>query len=778
MTKKILITPGIADITFSDTSVQTARIYESNTDLYLNATGNIVFGDGTPANVELGNSATAVSIDFLGGGDITSSGNSLALGIAGDTVNLNVTGVTYNFPSNLVTTSDLTPYATQSYVISSVNSLVAAAPGSLDTLNELAAALGDDPTFATTVTNSIATKLPLAGGTLTGTLNYRNLIDQTITNYDTAGDSSGFSVFYATSAATNRPAGTDHAVTTLAYNDLWQIQEAGDWRTNARYIRKQENGTWSSWQRIFADDYHPNADTWTTARTITLGGVLSGSTSIDGSGNVTLTAAHTSDPVITLTGAVTGSGTMTNLGSVSIATTATADPVLTLAGDATGSATFTNLGNATLTVAIADDSHNHVISNVDGLQTELDSKQRVYRATTALISNAGFVNVFNVVGSLLASAIRFTVHGTANAVVVNVTGDLLANHSGDILLTTYSGFYTQLTIKVQSNFNETFSVLMSTNSATAATFSVEVFPLNSESVTFGGTATTASSTLTHIAYFGTHTSGTGGNSGDFRSAGALTTAGAATFGGNVEFNGYSPTVLYDFNSIGAVTSADSLAYFKLGSGISTGIDISATPVITTSWSAATGTVYANNKFRILAAKGNYEDALSTAGSLSVSGYGDTVIIGNVDVNGTNTKLTAGLGISGNEINLVGDVTTSGAATFGGAVTFNGSLNVTGQQRSNIVAVAALDVNCGLGNYFTKTISGNSTFTFSNVPATSSYSFILELTHTSGTVTWPASVQWPNSSTPSLTTGKTHLFVFITDDAGARWRGSSSINYVS
>jgi len=37
-------------------------------------------------------------------------------------------------------------------------------------LNELAAALGDDPNFATTVTNSIATKLPLAGGTLTGAL--------------------------------------------------------------------------------------------------------------------------------------------------------------------------------------------------------------------------------------------------------------------------------------------------------------------------------------------------------------------------------------------------------------------------------------------------------------------------------------------------------------------------------------------------------------------------------------------------------------------------------
>ena len=51
------------------------------------------------------------------------------------------------------------------------------------------------------------------------------------------------------------------------------------------------------------------------------------------------------------------------------------DPTLTLSGDASGSATFTNLGNATLSVTIADDSHNHIISNIDGLQTALNGKQ-------------------------------------------------------------------------------------------------------------------------------------------------------------------------------------------------------------------------------------------------------------------------------------------------------------------------------------------------------------------------------------------------------------------
>ena len=69
-----------------------------------------------------------------------------------------------------LTSASLSGYATQSYVTSAISSLIDAAPAALDTLNELAAALGDDANFSTTITNSIAGKLPLAGGTLTGGL--------------------------------------------------------------------------------------------------------------------------------------------------------------------------------------------------------------------------------------------------------------------------------------------------------------------------------------------------------------------------------------------------------------------------------------------------------------------------------------------------------------------------------------------------------------------------------------------------------------------------------
>lgn len=61
-------------------------------------------------------------------------------------------------------------YATASSVTTAIANLVASAPTTLDTLNELATALGNDPNFATTITTSLGNKLSLTGGTLTGDL--------------------------------------------------------------------------------------------------------------------------------------------------------------------------------------------------------------------------------------------------------------------------------------------------------------------------------------------------------------------------------------------------------------------------------------------------------------------------------------------------------------------------------------------------------------------------------------------------------------------------------
>ena len=75
-----------------------------------------------------------------------------------------------------------TKIATTAYVTTAIANLSDSAPATLNTLNELAAALGDDANFSTTVTNNIAAKLPLAGGTLTGNVFSGNKTGLTDTN--------------------------------------------------------------------------------------------------------------------------------------------------------------------------------------------------------------------------------------------------------------------------------------------------------------------------------------------------------------------------------------------------------------------------------------------------------------------------------------------------------------------------------------------------------------------------------------------------------------------
>lgn len=107
----------------------------------------------------------------------------------------------------------------------------------------------------------------------------------------------------------------------------------------------------------------------------------------------------------------------------------------------------------------------------------------------------------------------------------------------------------------------------------------------------------------------------------------------------------------------------------------------------------------------------------------------------------------------------------------------GAIYVNGSYRGNLIAVPALNIDCSLGNYFTKSISANSTFTFSNVPSDRSYAFTLRVAVSGDrTITWPASVEFPSDEAPTLTEDKTHIFVFVTDDGGTTFRGAFLADY--
>jgi len=146
-------------------------------------TGNITAASGTSSvnnltvngtlNMNAGTSATIENLsapsnanDAARKADVDAV-NAAKLNLAGGTMSGDI-AMGSNTVSGLGAPSASTDAATKGYVDTSVSNLVDSAPGTLDTLNELAAALGDDPDFATTITNSIATKLPLAGGTMTG----------------------------------------------------------------------------------------------------------------------------------------------------------------------------------------------------------------------------------------------------------------------------------------------------------------------------------------------------------------------------------------------------------------------------------------------------------------------------------------------------------------------------------------------------------------------------------------------------------------------------------
>jgi len=87
------------------------------------------------------------------------------------------------------------------------------------------------------------------------------------------------------------------------------------------------------------------------------------------------------------------------------------------------------------------------------------------------------------------------------------------------------------------------------------------------------------------------------------------------------------------------------------------------------------------------------------------------------------------------------------------------------------------VNCESGNSFSLVLSGNTTFTFTNPPASgTAYTFSVEIIQDASasgfTVTWPSSVDWPSATAPTLTADANakDIFVFTTRDGGTNWYG--------
>ena len=199
---------------------------------------------------------------------------------------------------------------------------------------------------------------------------------------------------------------------------------------------------------------------------------------------------------------------------------------------------------------------------------------------------------------------------------------------------------------------------------------------------------------------------------------------------------------------------------------STGIDIASGIVTATSFSGnATSATSATNASGLTGTP-NIVVGSVTAASGSVSG--------NFSVAGTLTYEDV------TNIDSVGLITArNGIDVLAGISTFQGVDNekrVT--EKINTVSGTAID--CAEGNYFKKTVTGATAFTFTNVPSGTAYFLTIEIEcNGSNAVTWPdPNVKWPADTAPSITDGKTTLFMFVTDDGGTRWRGSSLADYTN
>jgi hypothetical protein len=99
--------------------------------------------------------------------------------------------------------------------------------------------------------------------------------------------------------------------------------------------------------------------------------------------------------------------------------------------------------------------------------------------------------------------------------------------------------------------------------------------------------------------------------------------------------------------------------------------------------------------------------------------------------------------------------------------------ITHNARGSISGNQTIDLT--LGNYVSATVTGAINWTFSNASSSHTSGFILELTNGgSAAQTWPTSIRWPGGTAPTLTASGVDILVFVTDDAGANWRGVVSM----
>lgn len=174
----------------------------------------------------------------------------------------------------------------------------------------------------------------------------------------------------------------------------------------------------------------------------------------------------------------------------------------------------------------------------------------------------------------------------------------------------------------------------------------------------------------------------------------------------------------------------------------------------------------------------------TGAAANVKAIIDETSLSTLGITATAAELNVLDGFTGNldDLNLL-DITTLGTsqaskvvtADANGVVTFDNG--ITEEFTAVTSSSNATTVNLRDGTTFGHTLTENTTFTFSNPASSGKVSaFALKIVQDASasgyTVTWPAAVDWPSGTTPTLTSTASAVdqFVFYTHDAGTTWYG--------
>ena len=193
--KKITVNEGIVDS--YDEDLQLRRAASTTARLRITAGTTISDQALTAPSIGVTNIVTNKVVKFNGtildDSNITDTGSLITLGsnttVSGTLASGNIT-TTGTITSGAITGTtatasggtNTTALASTAFVQQELTTLIGGAPSTLNDLNELAAAINDDANYNTTLTTALATKLPLAGGSLTGALNTTGRVNLTDNN--------------------------------------------------------------------------------------------------------------------------------------------------------------------------------------------------------------------------------------------------------------------------------------------------------------------------------------------------------------------------------------------------------------------------------------------------------------------------------------------------------------------------------------------------------------------------------------------------------------------